>query len=389
MNYLKIGFLFFCLAVGYTSCRKPYEPPVDTINSNFLVVEGFINTGADSTIIKLSRTVPIAEKGTLKPELRAQLVIESESNTTYPLRELNGGIYGAAPLNLDPNQKYRLRITTTAGSSYLSDFVESKRSPLIDSISWVAKNDGVQIYSNTHDDANKSVYYRWEYEESWQFTARYSSSLIAEEDGVNFRDPETQGIYRCWGNSNASTIVLGSSEKLEKDVIHLNPVTFIRSDSEKVMTKYSILVKQYALTKEAFDFWQALKKNTESLGSIFDAQPSQLTGNIKNVDNPAEPVLGYLSAGTVQQKRIFISERELPNWRTAYPFACDPLDSIFLSDIRPGNTPKRYWEKVLNQIPVEAFYDNENGILLGYLGGSSACTDCTIRGTTKRPEYWQ
>jgi hypothetical protein len=389
MSYLKIGCLFFCLAVGFTSCRKPYEPPVDTFNSNFLVVEGFINTGADSTIIKLSRTVPISEKGTLKPELRAQLVIESESNATYPLSELKGGTYGAAPLNLDPSQKYRLRITTTAGSTYLSDFVESKVSPLIDSISWAVKDDGVQIYSNTHDDAKKSVYYRWEYEESWQFTAQYSSSLIAEEDGVNFRDPETQGIYRCWGNSNASTIVLGSSEKLDKDVIFLNPVTFIRSDSEKVMTKYSILVKQYALTKEAFDFWQTLKKNTESLGSIFDAQPSQLTGNIKNIDNPAEPVLGYLSAGTVQQKRIFISERELPNWRTSYPFACSPLDSVWLKDIKPGSIPKTYWEKTLNQIPVEAFYHAESGALLGYLGGSSACTDCTIRGTNKRPEYWQ
>ncbi|MBG6234989.1 hypothetical protein IWX76_001557 [Pedobacter sp. CAN_A7] len=354
-----------------------------------MVVEGFINTGKDSTIIKLSRTVPISEKGTIKPELKAQLVIESENNATYPLNELKGGVYGAAPLNLDPNQKYRLRITTTAGSSYLSDFVESKRSPLIDSISWAVKNDGVQIYSNTHDDTKKSVYYRWEYEETWQFTAQYSSSIIAEESGMNSRDPETQDIYRCWGKYNASTIVLGSSEKLEKDVIHLNPVIFIRSDSEKVMTKYSILVKQYALTKEAFDFWQTLKKNTESLGSIFDAQPSQLTGNIKNIDNPAEPVLGYLSAGTVEQKRIFISDRELPDWRTAYPFSCAPLDSVFLQDMDPGVSPKLYWEKVINQIPVEGFYHPENGGLLGYLGASSACADCTIRGTNKRPEYWQ
>jgi hypothetical protein len=395
MSYLKIGCLFFCLAMAYVSCRKPYEPPVDTINTNFLVVEGFINTGNDSTIIKLSRTVPISEKGTIKPELRALLVIESENNTTYRLNEFKGGVYGAAPLNLDPNQKYRLRITTTSGSSYLSDFVESKNSPLIDSISWEAKDDGVQIYSNTHDDAKKSVYYRWEYEETWQFTAQYSSSFIAEADTVNFRNPQTQDIYRCWGNSNASTIVLGSSEKLDKDVIHLNPVTFIRSDSEKVMTKYSILVKQYALTKEAFDFWQTLKKNTESLGSIFDAQPSQLTGNIKNIDNPAEPVLGYVSAGTVQKKRIFISDGELPNWRTAYPFACSPLDTIWLDKrpgipaIPPGVTPKFYWENILNLIPVDAYSHPESGKILAYLGASPACADCTIRGTNKRPEYWQ
>ena len=387
MSYLKIGCLYFCLVLAYVSCRKPYEPPVGTINSNLLVVEGFINTGSDSTIIKLSRTVPIAEKGTTKPELRAQLVVESESNATYVLRELKGGTYGAAPLGLDPNQKYRLRITTTDGSSYLSDFVESKVSPLIDSISWVAKDDGVQIYSNTHDDAKKSVYYRWEYDETWEFTAKYASLFIAEANGLNVRNQETQNIYRCWGNNNDGTVVLGSSEKLEKDVIYLNPIAFIPGDSEKLMAKYSVVVKQYALTKEAFDFWQTLKKNTESLGSIFDAQPSQLTGNIKNVNNPEEPVLGYISAGIVQQKRIFIAKAELPNWKTKYPYTCI-ADTVLYENYKPNGPLDVYWEKSLGLIPIDFAINNE-GKEVGYVGATPSCADCTIRGINKRPEYWQ
>ena len=156
------------------------------------------------------------------------------------------------------------------------------------------------------------------------------------------------------------------SEKLENDVIYLNPIAFIPGDSEKLMTKYSVMVKQYALTKEAFDFWQTLKKNTESLGSIFDAQPSQLTGNIKNVNNPEEPVLGYISAGTVQQKRIFIAKAELPNWKTKYPYSCT-ADTVRNDDFRPeALNEKEYWEEWLNMVPLEPainkeYINKENG----------------------------
>ena len=388
MKFIKIGYLFFFLTLAYTSCRKPYEPPVTTINSNLLVVEGLINTGKDSTIIKLSRTVPISEKGTVKPELRAQVVVESEQNVTYPLREIKAGVYGAASLNLDPNQKYRININTADGTVYQSDFVESKVSPPIDSISWEAKNDGLQIYSNTHDDSKKSVYYRWEYDEAWEFSAQYRSLFIAEPDGLNVRNQETQNIYNCWGTNNDGRIVLGSSVKLEKDIIYNNPITFIRSDSEKVMRKYSILVRQYVLTKEAFDYWETLRRNTESLGSIFDAQPSQLTGNIKNIGNPNEPVLGYISAGTVQQQRIFVAVAELPKWKTKYPYSCT-ADTVRNDDFRPeALNEKEYWEEWLNMVPLEPAINKES-VRVGTMGATKECADCTIRGTNKRPEYWQ
>ena len=49
----------FFLIIG-NACRKPYSPPITTANVNYLVVEGVINSGADSTIIKLSRTTPLS-----------------------------------------------------------------------------------------------------------------------------------------------------------------------------------------------------------------------------------------------------------------------------------------------------------------------------------------
>ncbi|MFD0940181.1 DUF4249 domain-containing protein [Pedobacter boryungensis] len=372
------------------SCKQSFKPEVTTINSNLLVVEGMINAGADSTIIKLSRTVIIANKNTAKPEIGATVVVESDANEKYPLIEELPGKYAKLALNLNSNKKYRLSIKTKGGVSYLSDFVEAKITPPIDSVSWAAKNDGVQLYANTHDATNNTRYYRWEYVETWLFHAEYESRYISDGKKILDRDMNTQNIYTCWQSYKSSSIILGSSSKLENDVMYLSPLTFIPSTSEKIEEKYSILVKQYALTKEAFGFWEKLKKNTESLGSIFDAQPSQLTGNIHNVNDPAEPVIGYISVGTTQQKRIFIPKDKLPKWTTIYPYECTtPTDTVWVTEPKTGSKLEDMLFHSFILVPLDPLYAKNGTTIIGHYGTTKQCGDCTIRGTNKKPDFWQ
>lgn len=375
-NRRRLYVLVFCLALF--TCKEPFAPTIVAKNNNYLVVEGLINTGSDSTFIKLSRTAKIEDKNSIKPELGAVVSVEGENNQSYVLKDLGKGLYAIPGLNLDPSKKYRLKIKTSNNKSYQSDFVETKVSPVIDSLSYEVKEDGVQIYSNTHDTNNKSRYYRWEYSDAWQFTALNYSLLVAKGRAVVERTAD-ELIYACWGNGNSNTIILGSSVKLEQDVISKAPVLFIETGSEKISKKYSILVKQYVLTKEGFDFWEGLKKNTENLGSIFDAQPSQLTGNVHNIADANEPVLGFISAGTTQQKRIFIEREKLPTtWVTQYPYECR-TDTLRGADIDRFILTNMV--VVLEKIPSEQ--------LGGYLTAPKECADCTIRGVTKKPAFWQ
>ena len=137
------------LASGF-ACKKPYNPKVVTGNSNYMVVEGVINTGNDSTNIKLSRTVKVNSKQSSSPESGAVVNVEDNGNGSYPVPELGNGKYGAPPLGLDSTKQYRLRIRTTDGKEYLSDFSQAKSTPPIDSIGFTITNTGVQIYVNTH-----------------------------------------------------------------------------------------------------------------------------------------------------------------------------------------------------------------------------------------------
>jgi len=394
-------YLFIILIICFAGCKKPYDPPAISNSGSYLVVEGVIKNGPDSTIFKLSRTVNLNSQITANPVLGAVLTIESDQNSTYPLTEIGKGNYTVVGLALDNTHKYRLRIKT-GDSEYLSDFVPVVNAPPVDTVSYDIKADGLQINVSTHDLASNSRYYRWDFQETWIFHSFYQSGYVSNGDTVIERNFATNEIYQCWGNDASTVIVLGSSAKLTQNVISNNPTTFIPKTSEKLGSKYSILVRQYALTPDAYTFWQNLKTNTEQLGSIFDAEPSQLNGNIHSTTNPAEAVIGYLSAGAVTSKRIFISNQQLPAWSPTLPYTNCVLDTLYLQFKPPGatvfvNQEDQYFNYNKGAgtnalIPVGAIiiipkFGPE--ITIGHSGSSRECVDCTLRGTNKQPAFWK
>jgi hypothetical protein len=386
-RYIYILGLMGLLAV---SCRKPYTPPAIKGVNHYLVVEGVINTGNDSTLVKLSRTVNISSDSSSIPELNAQIAIQNSQGQSYNLKELGNGSYSSAVLNLDNTLQYRLNITTSDGKNYVSDYVAAKASPPIDSVGFIVKSNGLQIYVNTHDPANNTRYYRWDYKETWQFHAEYYSTYITNGDTILPR-PSAQQIYQCWANSISTDIEIGSSAKLVKDVIYQDPITFIIPTSEKIELEYSILIKQYALTSDAYNYFNQLKENTEELGSIFDAQPSQLTGNIHCVTNPSIPVIGYITAGAIQQKRIFIFNTQLPNnWITLYPYNCGQDTALYYNPATKMNDVAHLLVPINSpEIITTPTYFPNSPVISGYLYTDPECGDCTIRGTTTEPSFWK
>jgi hypothetical protein len=388
MNARGNVFLISFSAMLIAGCKKPYTPPAVTTSVNYLVVEGVINAAADSTIINLSRTVSVSGKIGSNAELGATVTVESDQNTAYPLQELGKGRYGSSALNIDPAHKYRLHIFTMGNKEYVSDLEPVKPTPPIDSVGFVQQDSGIQLYLNSHDPNNSTRYYRWEYNETWQFHAKYESLFITDGKQLHYRTPDQQ-IYYCFGNDTSSTILLGSTAALVKDVIYQAPLTQILSTSEKLETRYSIVVRQYALTGPAYSFYQNLKKNTEQLGSIFSAQPSEVAGNVHCVTVPSEPVIGYVSVTNVQQKRIFIDESQLPqNWFPTYPYTCT-LDSLLLCHNSCQDDVALFLIPLgSSELAIEPATD-KFGNLLGYLASDHECADCTIRGTTKQPVFWK
>jgi hypothetical protein len=398
----RTGILYLIAAFFIVGCKKPYNPPAINAPGSYLVVEGVINSGPDSTIIRLSKTVNLSDTTTLNPVLGGTLAVESDQNAIYPLQEIGGGKYGLAGLSLDSTRKYRLRIQA-GGEQYQSDFVPVVNAPPIDTVDFDVHSNGIQLNVSTHDPKNNTHYYRWDYGETWMFHSNYLSGYVSNGDTVIERNMITNNIYQCWGSDTSSNIVIASSATLSRDIISNSPLSFVSSKSEKLGTKYSILVKEYGLTGDAYNFWKALKSSSEQLGGIFDPQPTQINSNIHSLTNPSEPVIGYVSAGKVTSKRIFISDSQLPGWVPTPTYTDCPLDSAYLQWQPPGfAVPINQENEDFNinrgadlryyLIPVGAIFiisPISGAKIVGHTGSSRECVDCTIRGTNKQPSFWQ
>jgi hypothetical protein len=373
------------------NCTKPYLPKAITAPYNYLVVEGAINTGGnDSTLIKLSRTVPLNSGGGTKDETGASVTIQDQTGPLFSLREIKPGIYLSDVINLSNMHQYRLNITTADGIKYVTDYITPLQPPPIDSIGFVVKSNGLQIYANTHDPNNSTHYYRWDYTETWQFHSRYFSNYVSSGIGIAVRDT-SQYIYECWSNSISTGIILGSSAKLAQDVIYQNPIAFVPSNSEKMEFRYSILLKQYALSADGYNYFELLQKNTDQLGGIFDPQPSQLTGNVHCITDPSVPAIGYITAGSIQQKRIFIDHSQLPvNWVPLYPYDCDQDTALYVNPVTLMNDVQTILQPLNNSnIPTEAIYPGlDHRFPIGFKYSQIDCVDCSVRGTLTKPSFW-
>jgi Domain of unknown function (DUF4249) len=368
-----------------TDCTDPYDPPVVSTNHSYLVVEGFINNGADSTVFTLSHTYPISDSAEAVPELGAKLTVEGTDNSVYPLGETGNGNYGAA-LSLNNAVQYRLHIVTQAAKQYRSAFVPLKTSPPIDSINWALTGGGLQIYANTHDPAAASTYYLWNYSETWEYHSIYFSeeTYLSKLDTVIYNPNDS--VYICWSSDQSTNILLGSSASLAHDVIYEAPLVLIPLNSWEIGVEYSIQVKQYVLTPDGYNFWLNMQKNTEQIGSIFSPQPSEIGGNIHNIADSTEQVIGFVSAGTLQKQRIFITPSQIPNWVVEeYSNSCFtksiPGEKDSLTFYLSGRSTSRF---------VPTYMDPSDPLPpYRYFIAADYCVDCTlIGGVNQKPSFW-
>ncbi len=379
---LSILFFIIFSATNYISCKRPYQPPAINVDNKFLVVDGTLISSVDSpSVFTLSRTAKLTDSTfTFIPETNALVSIEDSSGGTFGLVETTNGNYRSTPLLLNPSDKYRLKITTFNGEQYASDFVEVKQTPPIDSITWQQQND-VMIYVDTHDPLNNTKNYRWDFTETYQYEAPLNAEL-SQDNGTLFYVDSTNQTFDCWRSVNSTEILLGSSVALSQDVISKAPITIVPQNSQKISIRYSILVKQYALTEAAYQYFSILKKNTENLGSIFDAQPTQLIGNIHSLKNANEVVIGFFAASSVTQKRLFITKYEVANWN----FVDTNLDCGVTSI---GHYPLPDPRFFVWDYPDPAYYPYYFCASSCLMIARRECVDCRVRGgTNQKPSYW-
>lgn len=354
------------LVVFFNGCVEPFSPPEVNSDEGYLVVDGFLNMGADTSTIVLSHTQNASAKTSVLMEAGAKINVEEANGATFPFTEKGNGSYFLPPVTLNMSGKYRVRIKTKNSKEYLSDYVEVKNTPPIDSVALVldTRQEAAIMQVNAHDSQNNTRFYRWKFEETWEYRASLYSSLELVKGQIVSRKEDINTCYRTIKSAN---ILLGSTIKLTQDVIKNLPLTTVQYSTGKLLIKYSLLVKQYGLTQDAFEYWTSLAKTTEGTGSLFDPLPSQVTGNIKCTTDGQELVFGYFSAAVEQKKRVFF---------TPHLGSFNQCSSQKLT-VEDAKKTSAILLSFSGEMPDSVFV------------ASDYCADCRAQGgVLKRPSFW-
>lgn len=365
-----------------TSCKKPFDLPAGDIDNSILIVEGTIAVGDNAeNIFKLSRLSPLESGSAGIPEYSATVHIVSSNGTIYPLNENLAGSYTAV-LSLPETDSYKLQVQTSGGDQYESKLEAPVLTPEIDSVTWKQPEE-VNFYVHTHDDTKKTRNYRWEYSETWEYNAWFEATLDFKNGTIVSRPAEEQ-VYTCWKSDSSKSILIGTSSALSDDVISYQPLNTVTKltplDRNKFSVRYSILVKQLGLTKEAYNFWDILKKNTELSGTLFDPQPSRLASNIQCINDPSKEVIGFVSVGKITTKRIFVRHSELRTWPVLDESETCQKTTMAVAEAEAYLANDNFYRPV-------TYVERTNNSMV-YIS-SRSCMDCTLRdGQNKRPDYW-
>ena len=166
-------------------------------------------------------------------------------------------------------------------------------------------------------------------------------------------------------------------------------VQFINRDNFIISHRYSILIKQHVLSREAYSFYEKLQEFSGSESLFSQSQPGFIKGNIFSEDGKNERVVGIFNISSVSEKREFFNyvdffpEEELP------PFVDDCRQTNLLFTTLDDRF--RLIELIKsNSISFSGFiFSPEFGTVIGVIHTPRKCGDCNELGSNVAPDFWE
>jgi hypothetical protein len=218
------------------------------------------------------------------------------------------------------------------------------------------------------------AYYKWDFEETWEFEMP-EYVVVYHGTGEGAPDPSTESIdidlekKHCWTSERSSAILVKSTVDDPSNEIKSFVLKSIGPPDDRLNIRYSILVKQYVISRDMYNFFKRLRESNEETGGIYEKTPAQIIGNIQCC-NGTEVALGYFMASTAKTKRIFI----------------DPSAHGVAKGSAYGGCG---WSTEVPRYQQAYLYGTYNNGTSNVYSTNKYCTDCRVRGTNEKPDFWE
>lgn len=380
--------LYIILLLAAFSCIEKFDLNQSIEFQSKLVVDGLILDKPVNGVqqIRISRSSAIDEANYI-PEVGCMVVVHDGEGNAYTFEEyyVERGLYEAIipAEKLSIGSSFWLEIITADGKTYQSSEEKMYACPPVDEVYYdviekptsdpTINTWGAEFFVDFVADDKFGAYYRFNVEQTYEYRSTWAIDTFINEFNVWFFGPIDFTKYYCYRTNNVPQIYTLSTQGYTHNSYIKYPLYFVDNKEQHLAHNYSILVKQYSMGKEAFIFWDNMRKNNQSSVDMFGSQPVAVKGNIaSSSDDDDDDVLGYFGVSSVSESRLVIKggiempfdyytcelvgyEMGLPTWRPLY------LSKVKLPD------GKVVWGSA-----------------------ASDCWDCTLKGgVTEKPDFFE
>lgn len=342
--------------LGIYSCVEPYDVRYQ-LNADVLTVEGFvIDQPGTAVTISLSRNLETSSFA--EPLKGCKVEISSDKGPTVALRESVAGLY-IAPSDFKgtPGTTYQLRFTTPDGKTYLSDketmatvpeikkvYQQFDKNGLLDNTGKRVIGSTVDIYMDFDDPSTEENFYLWR----WKLYEFQNICITCEGGQLNFtggtcqrinsRNPPTydyQCTTPCW------EIFYNRDINIFSDKFSNGRSVVGRLMGKIPYHSYTgslIEIEQIGLSRNAFFYYQLLRDQTQTTGTLTDTPPAPIVGNIQNIANPGEEVVGYFGAASSRKVSYWV-DRSIYKDAILVPLLGRPEQLEAAAPFRPPTYP--------------------------------------------------
>jgi len=325
MNKLKILGLLVIL-LGFNSCVEQIEFALQKTERERLIVSGTLTDLDEPQIVFLSETTSQARLPLLSDEEKliftlddkprplqgAQVSLVAEGGRTWFYRETKPGQYelngfngGVVNSNLYieisvGNRVYRSQpqpIPETIGSDKLSFSFERTRLDDNPDAAQVVIQSEVTLPEQVGD-----YYLRWTVDEAYFWDLTFFPNP--------FNTPPPPCIV--FGFPDPERIPLINGGLLNKPGGKSTQIVAKRLVDQSFLSKHFFNVRQLSISEDAHEYWRRVRELVNNTGSVFDSPPAPIKGNLYNVSDPDEVVLGYFEVARSKVSRIYTTFADVP-----------------------------------------------------------------------------
>lgn len=402
------------LLVLFSSCVESVELE-EQESPSLLVIEASLTDELKTQNVRLTRSFSF-ETDSVPAETRAQVTVETDLGETYVFQHSGEGTYlSNREFAVQPERSYVLVVATPDGTIYRSTPEKLAGTASITDLYAVREpnqngTDGVFIYLDGTPESEGANYYRYEYEETYKIVAPDWTTrdfLLTDYDPcpspIEYNleiVPRMEEQQTCYATVPSTRVLQNDVTTLAQPEVLQYPVRFLGATDFMIRNRYSILVRQYVHSAEAYSYFQSLNDFSASESVFNSVQPGFLTGNIEAVNEDQAPVIGFFEVASVVEERLFFSfedifpDLEMPPYITnCVPTSSPEAHASFCFPPAGGNPCPESIVELVNKGEISYISPNDTQPLLGACPGPfiyvrRECGDCTVLGSNVVPEFW-